>query len=162
MHGITGGGGKARLVDNDEFSSGQPAGGCLGRAFGDPNRLRQLLIADGHCFTLALLLRGGRVRGLRGRVVKTAAAEEWVGENAWRRECNWNLTFSTGAQPSDHPLLVPPERTSSDIFGTVAAGDLVFRTREQRAHQTSATTHRRCMSVAEQQRRRQLPLQRQW
>src|ERR1700722_15024842 len=87
---------------------------------------------------------------------------ERVRDKRWRRECNWNLTFSTGAQPSDHPLLVPPERTSSDIFGIVAAGDLVFRTREQRAHQTSATTHRRCMSVAEQQRRRQLPLQRQW
>jgi hypothetical protein len=58
LYGIAGGGGETRFADGDELSSGKPAGGGLGGAFRYPNRLRQLLITDGDCIPLALLLRG--------------------------------------------------------------------------------------------------------
>jgi hypothetical protein len=58
LYGIAGGRGEARFADGNEFSPGEPTRGCLGRAFGYPNRLRELLIADGDCFSLALLLCG--------------------------------------------------------------------------------------------------------
>jgi hypothetical protein len=58
LYGIAGGGGESRFANNDEFSSGKPAGGGLGGTFGYPNRLRQLLIADGDCFSLTLLFCG--------------------------------------------------------------------------------------------------------